>query len=152
MVVALGAWCDYVADSEYCNTPPEVKQSSEKPERRPNASTDTLHFRIEEFATLSDGRRLTLTNDRGWSSRTSGTLSNDPWLHLTAAAVHAAVLTTLLPDDAAETGESLSYARLAASLADFGIVISVEDLRGLPFSVMLSERLEARLSTAGDSF
>ncbi len=46
---------------------------------------------VHEFAVLDDGRRLTLHQNRGFS--TSAT-------HLTAEHVDSSVLTTVLPDDA----------------------------------------------------
>ncbi|WP_083401291.1 MULTISPECIES: hypothetical protein [Pseudofrankia] len=68
VVVAMGAWCDYVTEDERRGTPSAVP----RPSGKDNSSMNTLHFRIEEFATLRDGRRLILTRDRGWSGKLSG--------------------------------------------------------------------------------
>src|SRR5919202_6059849 len=65
-----------------------------------------LHFRIEEFATLSDGRRLVLTDDRGWgSSGPRGGGPDDLWAYETVEAIESTVRNVVLPDDAEETGE-----------------------------------------------
>ena len=50
-----------------------------------------MDINVHEFAVLDDGRRLTLHQNRGFS--TSAT-------HLTAEHVDSRVLTTVLPDDA----------------------------------------------------
>ncbi len=151
--VAMGAWCDYMTEDEHRDTPFAEKRPLGMTEPTPSPSMDTLHFRVEEFATLSDGRRVTLTNDRGWSSSTSGLLPDgDPWAHLTTTAVRAAVMTTLLPDDAARSGDPLSYSRLAVRLAALGVTASANDLRELPYTVMLSERLQDRLSSTDEGF
>ncbi len=137
-VVGVGAWCDTEAGLPW--SPVDVDQSLE-------AFKQTLHFRVEEFATLSDGRRLTLTDDRGWSTRwAGGRATDDPWAHLTVESVAAAVRNVVLPDDAEETGESYSGARLAACLTALGVETTPEELRRMPYEVVLSQRLRARLS------
>lgn len=56
-VVGLGAWCDNLTEDEYREElagtawPPEVMDQSLE------TFTQALHFRVEQFATLSDGRR-----------------------------------------------------------------------------------------------
>ncbi|WP_248827617.1 hypothetical protein [Frankia sp. Mgl5] len=110
------------------------------------ASSRTLHFRVEEFATLSDGRRLTLTDDRGWSSKRSGGGAATAWVGLTVEAVESAVRNVVLPDDAEETGELYSWTHLVERLRALGVETTLEELRRLPYEVILSQRLQARLS------
>ncbi|ABW13372.1 hypothetical protein Franean1_3983 [Parafrankia sp. EAN1pec] len=143
-VVGVGAWCDTdeprdgVAGSTW---------SSEQVEQPLGASSQTLHFRVEEFATLSDGRRLTLTDDRGWSSkRSGGGAATDAWVGLTVEAVESAVRNVVLPDDAEETGELYSWTRLVERLRALGVETTLEELRRLPYEVILSRRLQVRLS------
>ena len=61
---------------------------------------------VHEFAELSDGRRITLHEDRGFSGTmlmlhqdTGCTEPHDPWSSLTVEALERDVLTTVLPDD-----------------------------------------------------
>lgn len=119
-VVGLGAWCDYVTAEQ---------------------------FRVEEFATLSDGRRLTLSDDRGWSSQARGLAADDdPWAHLTVEEIEANVRNVVLPDDAEETGDEHPWACLTERLGALGVETTAEQLRRLPYEVILSERLRQRLS------
>lgn len=146
-VVGLGAWCDLVIVDEYHGRSAGAARQSGGAAQSLEMFRQALHFRVEEFATLSDGRRLTLTDDLGWSSKMSGgRVDDDPWAHLTIETVMAAVRNVVLPDDAEETGESYSWARLAERLETLGVEATIEDLKGLPYDVTLSRRLHARLS------
>ncbi len=60
-VVGLGVWCDHVTEDQRRE---DLAGSAWPPEEVEEA----FHFCVEEFATLSDGRRLALIDDRGWSS------------------------------------------------------------------------------------
>jgi hypothetical protein len=111
------------------------------PPGTPLLSTRSLHFRVEEFAVLADGRRLRLHAERG-----SGSVRGaDPWEHVTLASLESDVLATVLPDDAEETGEDHPWEWLAELLARQGVETSAAELRGLPYAVEFSERLRARL-------
>jgi len=65
VVVALGAWCDLYST------------------REDSAGGVRTSFKVREFALLSDGREVTLLDDRGWSTsarrphRTMGLLPPD---------------------------------------------------------------------------
>ena len=75
VVVALGAWCDLYSARE---------------DSGGGAGTS---FKVREFALLSDGREVTLLDDRGWT--TSGRLDRIPITQLVGD-----VYNTVLPDDA----------------------------------------------------
>ncbi|WP_157474713.1 hypothetical protein [Parafrankia sp. EUN1f] len=125
-VIGLGAWCDYVPESD-----PRV-----------------LRFQVEEFAVLSDGRRLTLTADRGWSSSLVGSpTTDDAWSFLTLAEVTETVLVVVGPDEGDQTTDAHPWALLAERLRAQDVDTTPGALRDLPYEVVLSERLQARISS-----
>ena len=113
-----------------------------------SASAARADFSIGEFAVLADGRTLTLHDDRGFSSWSS---TGDPWLHLTAEDVTRSVLTTVLADDGdgggggGGGGEDHPWEWLVELLAVHGVETSPERLKQVAYTVILSERLLARL-------
>jgi hypothetical protein len=123
-VVGLGARCDVDARS---------------------ADEGRADFSVSEFAVLADGRTLTLHDDRGFSSWGS---TGGPWLRLTIGDVTRSVLTTVLPDDD-DDGEAHPWDWLAELLAVHGVETSPEQLKQVPYTVILSERLLARLQAGG---
>lgn len=137
-VTALGATCDLV--------PPE----------RSTAGPGSLRFTVSEFADLSDGRRLVLHDERGWtdSLRTAVTDGEalpadwsppvDPWAFVTRGDVVRSVLNVVLPDDDDDPDDH-PYEWLAGLLIGRGVHTSASELRVLPYEVELSQRLEARL-------
>lgn len=159
-IVGLGAWCDYETVDEYRDRMAGSARPSDpvapgepavpgvcRPDRATlDAFARQLNFRVEEFARLSDGRRLTLTDDRGWSISGPGSTADDLWVYQTVESIHADVLNVLLPDDAEQTGDEHPWASLAAHLRAHGVEATPEDLRRLPYDVILSPRLRARLS------
>ena len=134
----MGATCDLV--------PPE--QST--------ASPGGLSFTVSEFADLSDGRRLILHSERGWTEwlRTAvpaGELPPaswgkpaDPWAFATREDIIQSVLNVVLPDDDNDPDEH-PYGWLAKLLTGQGVHASASELRALTYKVELSQRLEARL-------
>jgi hypothetical protein len=97
-----------------------------------------MHIDVHEFAVLDDGRRLTLHQERGFS--TSAT-------HLTADQAERSVLTTVLPDDAELTGEDHPWAWLASLIRNHGVAVTPEQLKTLPYVVEFGSRLAARLKS-----
>lgn len=95
-------------------------------------------FRVREFALLSDGREVTLLDDRGWS--TSARLDRIPITQLVRD-----VYNTVLPDDAEETGEEHEWQRFEQRLREAGVAVTIDGPRGLPYRVILSDRLRSRL-------
>ncbi len=95
---------------------------------------------VHEFAVLDDGRRLTLHQERGFS--TSAT-------RMTADHAERSVLTTVLPDDAEVTGEDHPWEWLAALIRAHGVAVTAEQLKAVPYVVELGPRLSAVLEPAG---
>lgn len=163
-VVGLGAWCDYVTEDEFRQKfrsptpPPEVNEhrdgyaplwrlSGPAVEEEIQHFRRGLSFRVHEFAVLADGRRLTLSDDRGYSTSAhvaGGSAALDPWAFTTRESVEADVLTTVRPDEDG-TDEEHPWEWLAQRLHDLGVDVSPAQLRTLPYDVELSDRLRARL-------
>jgi hypothetical protein len=89
---------------------------------------------VREFAVLSDGRRLALSEDRGFS--TSAT-------RLTPEHAEQSVLTVVLPDDAETSGEPHPWDRLAALIGGQGLPVTAEQLKRVPYVVEFGPRLSA---------
>jgi hypothetical protein len=157
-VVGLGAWCDYVTETEERdrlrrmvplhvvprpNSEPRPAAWAPLNEEAVEEAIENfrrgLHFRVQEFAELSDGRRITLHDERGYS--TSGPA--DPWRYQTADSIEADVRTTVLPDD--DDGEEHPWEWLVELLHAQGVEASPEQLKQVPYRVELSQRLHDKL-------
>ena len=156
-VTGLGAWCDFVTEDEYRQrlvrdggarkgplVPGDVPVPSELPSWPGEAVEDLVEdfkqgisFDVHEFADLDDGRRLTLHEERGFT--TSG-----QWRYLTLENLERDVRTTVLPDDD-DTQDEHPWEWLAGLLHARGVQATAEVLRLLPYDVEFSERLRARL-------
>jgi hypothetical protein len=161
-VVGLGAWCDFVNPDEYRQRlvrggwrATVERQSGARPHPAPFAPRSTeeveelvedfkrgLSFVVHEFAELADGRRLTLHEDRGFSI--SGGAAPDPWRYLTLERLERDVRTTVLPDDD-DSEDEHPWEWLTELLRVHGIEATAEELRLLPYDVLFSERLRARV-------
>ncbi len=86
---------------------------------------------VREFALLSDGREVTLLDDRGWTSTAS--LDKISLTHVVRN-----VYTVVLPDDAEESGEVHEWQRFEQRLREAGVAVTRDELRALPYRVMLS--------------
>jgi hypothetical protein len=169
-VVGLGVWCDYVTVDEYRQSLADRALANEHVEPpatggwMPFPSHITadqieaevenfrrgLHFRVEEFAMLSDGRRLVLSNDRGWGGSMSGGRGpDDMWAYETVETIERTALNVVLPDDAEDTGEEHPWELLAERIRAFGVETTPEELKRLPYDVELSQRLRARRTRSG---
>jgi hypothetical protein len=95
---------------------------------------------VHEFAVLDDGRRVTLHQERGFS--TSAT-------HTTADEVERNVLTTVLPDDAEVTGEDHPWEWLASLIGNHGVVVTPLQLKTAGYVVEFGPRLSALLESEG---
>lgn len=117
--MSLGAWCDL-----------DLREDSSG-----GAGTS---FKVREFALLSDGREVTLLDDRGWTT-------SAPLARVSVTHVVSSTYTTVLPDNAEETGEEHEWQRFAQRLREAGVAVTPDELRALPYRVNLSDRLRSRL-------
>jgi hypothetical protein len=139
-VIRLGAWCDFVGEDLSDDDVGGVADQA-----------DHLSFRVAEFAVLADGRRVTLHDDRGFDSlvhEPGPRMPGGPWRHLTLEQLEMSVRTTVLPDDAQDSCEEHPWEWLAGLLRAQGVEVAAEELRLLPYEVVFSERLRARVSGA----
>jgi hypothetical protein len=95
---------------------------------------------VHEFAVLDDGRRVTLHQERGFS--TSAT-------QMTADHAGRRVLTAVLPDDAEVTGEDHAWEWLASLIRTHGVAVTPEQLKTMPYVVEFGPRLSALLESEG---
>jgi hypothetical protein len=129
-VVGLGAICDL------------------RPQRSGEARSQS--FSVSEFATLEDGRRVILHEDRGFtigwrSSGESG--SGDIRSHETLESMTRDVLNVVLPDDD-ECAEDHPWSWLADLARARGLSVTAEDLRGLPYEVIFTDEVRRWLAPA----
>jgi hypothetical protein len=147
-VVSLGAWCDFITVDEYRGTLRLDGLSAAEVERDVEQFERGTSFRVQEFAVLADGRRLTLHDERGfttWTQTTGGAAPPDPWSHLAWELLEAHARTTVLPDDD-DTQDQHPWEWLAELMRAHGVEASPEELRLLPYEVEFSERLRTRLA------
>jgi hypothetical protein len=87
--------------------------------------------KVREFALLSDGREVTLVDDRGWTS--SAPLDRISLIHVVQD-----VYNVVLPDDAEQTGEEHEWERFEQRLHEEEVAVTRDELRALPYRVILS--------------
>ena len=143
-VVGLGAWCDFVTEDEYRQRlvrdgwpPDEVENLVEESKRG-------VSFDVHEFAELDDGRCLTLHEERGFTT-SGGPAPSDMWRYLTLEHLERDVRTTVLPDDD-DTQDEHPWEWLVELLHIHGVEATTEELRVLPYEIVFSERLRARVA------
>lgn len=137
-------------------------------ELRDDGRPDQLSVSAWLDAELSDGRRVPLLRDRGWSSKVivasygagapqgtpAGDGAVDPWTGTSVEEIEATARTVVGPDEpvegeSPEHAEAAYWAYLAEPLRRQGIHVEPDDLRRLPHDVVLGERLRARLRRNG---
>ena len=127
-VVGLGAICDL------------------RPQRPDEARSQS--FSVSEFVTLEDGRRVTLHEDRGFTiGWRSGESSGDIRGHETLESMTRDVLNVVLPDDD-ECAEDHPWSWLADLARARGLNVTAEDLRGLPYEVIFTDKVRRWLAPA----
>jgi hypothetical protein len=115
-VVGLGAIC-------------EIRQPTDDPHGQ--------SFSIGEFALLADGRRVTLHNARGY---TLGSPTGGVGDYENVESVTRDVLNVVIPDDDdVDAGEEHPWSWLAELARARGLDVTAEDLRVLPYEVVLSD-------------
>jgi hypothetical protein len=148
-LVRLGAFADYVTEEQYREELRRTQLSAGQIADALGAFRHQVEIRIEEFAILADGRRLVF-DEQGFSGRTFALGAPDPvdpWAHETVESIEAGVRNTVLPDDD-ETAAKYDHDwwHIALCLRELGVAVSPDELMRLPYDVVLSERLRARLS------
>jgi hypothetical protein len=119
-----------------------------------------LSFSARHDAVLTDGRRVLLLNNRGWSQSTGISSSGEPpmqenqsapWEFVTREQVEDSARSVVGPDEPygdytrAEMAAG-HWATLAATLGREGVEVDATEVSGLPHDVELSDRLIARLA------
>jgi hypothetical protein len=114
----------------------------------PNADPRGQSFRVSEFATLEDGRRVLLHEDRGFTGSVRSTGESKPpdarW-GLTLETLTRDVLTVVLPDDDDGT-EAHPWSWLADLARSRGLDVTADDLRALPYEVVFTDELQRWLA------
>lgn len=107
-------------------------------------------FSVSEFVALEDGRRVTLHDDRGFTLgwRSSGEArSGGIREHETLERLTRHVLNVVLPDDD-DCAEDHPWSWLADLARARGLTVTAEDLRGLPYEVIVTEKVRRWLAPA----
>jgi hypothetical protein len=120
-----------------------------------------LSFSARHDAVLTDGRRVVLLNDRGWSQSAVTFLSggepsirenqSTPWEFVTRERIEESARSVVGPDEPYgdyTRGEMAAghWATLAATLEKEGIEVEATEVSALQHDVELSDRLIARLA------
>lgn len=119
---------------------------------RPHAADDdarSASFSVSEFVTLQGSRRVILHKDRGFtiSWRSSGGESSYGEIrnHETAQSITRNVLNVVRPDDD-ECHDDHPWSWLAELARARGLDVTAEDLRGLPYEVILTDKVKRSFS------
>ena len=105
-------------------------------------------FSVGEFVTLDDGRRVLLHEERGFTigSRVSGSGTADMSGHaMTRESLARNVLNVVLPDDDA-CAEEHPWSWLAELARARGLSVTADELRGLPYEVVLTDEVSRGLA------
>jgi hypothetical protein len=98
------------------------------------------NFDICEFALLDAGERVILHAERGYGGRSS---SGNIWEHATVESITRDVLNVVLPDP--ENGDDHPWEWLAELAQRKGIDVTADQLRQVPYEVVLTERVLRQL-------
>jgi hypothetical protein len=105
------------------------------------------NFSVSEFVMLEDGRRVILHQARGFTiGRRSAGESGAIRERVTPEELTRNVLTTVLPDDD-ECAEDHPWSWLASLAQARGLDVTAEDLRGLPYEVILTDKVARWLAS-----
>lgn len=100
-------------------------------------------FSVSEFALLADGDRVVLHQERGFTIGSNGPSIQETE---TPESVTQNVLTVVLPDEGEDDDEDHPWLLLATMATERGLNVAAEDLRGLRYKVVFSDRLTAWLA------
>jgi len=104
-------------------------------------------------ALLTDGRRVVIFADRGWSwsiRSTEGDVRHDPWSSTSRQDIEETARVVVGPDEAFDNHsqddmEADHWAHIARVLEQHGVSVAAHALTNVPHDVVLSERLLARV-------
>jgi hypothetical protein len=125
-VLRLGAYADYVTEDEYRAELVDSPLSPQDVEEALDSFRRSVDISVQQFVVLVDGRRVVSTLEE---------LTSD-------------VLTTVLPDEDAEGNEPEEdhpWESISVRLRELGIEASPDELAALPYEVVFSDRLVARV-------
>jgi hypothetical protein len=108
-------------------------------------------FSVSEVVTLEDGRRVTLHRDRGFTIGLGSRSERYEDLRAgqTVDSITRLVLVTVLPDDDEEAAvEAHPWSWLAELARARGLNVTAEDLRGLTYEVILTDKVTQWLAPA----
>jgi hypothetical protein len=107
----------------------------------PSGNDDPREFGlvVSEFVLLDNGDRVTLHSERGFSGRSS---SGSIWAHATIDSITRGVLTTVLAAD----DDDHPWEWLADLARRHGIDVTADELREVPYEVVISEPVRRRLA------
>jgi hypothetical protein len=97
---------------------------------------------VSEFIQLDDGERIILHAERGFSGQSS---THDIWARQSVDTITRGVLTTVLPDGG-DSDDEHPWEWLAELSCARGVAVTSDELRQVPYTVELSERVLQRLS------
>ncbi|MFL6136189.1 MAG: hypothetical protein ACJ74O_00100 [Frankiaceae bacterium] len=107
-------------------------------------------FSVSEFARLEDGRRVILHEERGFTIDLRSTGGTDPGAlrdYETLESITRNVLNVVLPDDD-DCAENHPWTWLADLARARGLNVTADDLRGLPYEVILTDKVTQWLTPA----
>ena len=152
VVVRLGSiqfgWADLVrklaklgGKRVFCTRPPETKMAG----RRKGFESGRLSLYAEEFADLSDGRRVILKDDRGWSLLPNHDsryprYPDSSWKFENGHALTFEAATVLQPDY-----NELWMEWVVERLGFFGVDVDLVSVHAAPFRVEFSPRVQREL-------
>ncbi len=124
---------------------------------RERADPREMSITARHEAVLDDGRRVTLLDDRGWTSALRGAgvaETTDAWRFASEREIVETARVVVGPDEPFEGRTQVDMERdhwawLAAKLSGAGVVVDPADLARLPHDVVLSEQLRQRLGSPG---
>jgi hypothetical protein len=152
-VVRLGAFADFLTEDEYRARLRETPLSAAEIAEALDVHRRQVDIEIEEFAVLADGSRVVF-DERGFSQTMhvvgDGVEAFDGWSLLTVEEVERLVrITALDDDDGTEHNEQHDPGYVAARLRERGVDVAPASLARIPYEVVLSDRLRARLGGSG---
>jgi hypothetical protein len=116
----------------------------------PGADPRSQSFKVSEFVTLEDGRRV-LLHDGGRGVTAGGVRTTGGWRApdvrwgLTLEDLARDVLTVVLPDDEDDT-EPHPWSWLSDLARSRGLDVTADDLRALPYAVVFTDELQRWLA------